>query len=54
MATKDLIERRKQAGLKVRRAERGRHWIIGWKGVQWIEHSPGGVKRRLRAMLAID
>jgi len=38
MATKELIERRKQGGLKVRRAERGEHWIIAWKGVQWIEH----------------
>jgi hypothetical protein len=54
MATKELIERRKQGGLNVRRAERGRHWIIAWKGVQWIEHSPANVKRRLRAMLAID
>ncbi len=54
MTTKELIERHQQGGLKVRRAERGRHWIIAWKGVQWIEHSPGGVKRRLRVMLAID
>ena len=54
MATKELIERCKQGGLKVRRAERGRHWIIAWKGVQWIEHSPGSVKRRLRAVLVID
>ena len=54
MTTKDLIEKCKQGGLKVRRSERGRHWIIAWKGVQWIEHSPVGVKRRLRVMLAID
>lgn len=54
MATKELIERRKHGGMKVRRAERGRHWVIAWKGVQWIEHSPGGVKRRLQVMLAID
>jgi|GEM_PF-6009681 len=54
MDIKELIERRKQGGLKVRRAERGRNWVIAWKGVQWIEHTPANVKRRLRVMLAID
>jgi len=54
MSTKDLIEKRNQGGLKVRRTERGRHWVIAWKGVQWIEHSPAGVKRRLQVMLGID